>query len=172
MFTIELSKRYSLCNSSGVMFESLFPIGVEHYLLGGLLVGLGISIPFALTGLVAGASTVFTSTWSFFVQKSFFQSEGFVRTRAWRLTLSAGLITGGLLYVLFVNSGDIVVTELHPLRLFLGGVLIGIGTRMSGGCASGHGICGNASLEKVSLVATITFLATAIIVAQLTSMIF
>ncbi len=154
------------------MFESLFPLGINHYILGGLLVGVGIAIPFIFTGLVAGASTVFTSTWSFVNKGSFFQSPGFVATRHWRLALTAGLMTGGFVYIVLFNSGEAVVTEIQPWRLLLGGIIIGIGTRMSGGCASGHGICGNAALEKVSLVATITFLVTAIVVANLTSLIF
>lgn len=131
--------------------------------------GLGISIPFIFTGLVAGISTVFTSSWSYFLSGSFFHQEGFVKTRSWRITLALGLVTGGLMYYFFVANQVPVVTELHPLRLFFGGLIIGIGTRMSGGCASGHGICGNASLEKVSLLATLTFLSVAIVVAHLTT---
>lgn len=154
------------------MIENLFPLGIDHYVIGGLLVGVGISIPFILTGLVAGASTIFTSSWSYFLSGWFFQKDGFVRTRSWRITLALGLITGGFLYYFFVNDGAAVVTEIVWQRLLLGGIIIGIGTRMSGGCASGHGICGNAALEKVSLVATITFLVTAIIVANLTAYLF
>lgn len=33
--------------------EQLFPLGIQHYILGGLLVGVGIAVPFMLTGLVA-----------------------------------------------------------------------------------------------------------------------
>lgn len=153
------------------MIETLFPLGINHYLLGGLLVGVGISIPFILTGLVAGASTVFTSTWSFCLSGSFFQSEGFLKTRHWRLALTAGLLTGGFIFVAFVNPTWAQVTTIEWWRLLLGGIIIGIGTRMSGGCASGHGVCGNAALEKVSLIATLTFLTVAIITAQLTSLI-
>lgn len=154
------------------MIESLFPLGVSQYLIGGALVGVGISIPFILTGLVAGASTVFTSTWSFCLKGSFFQREGFLKTRHWRLALTAGLVTGGFLYVSIINPDWSSVTEIEYWRLLLGGIIIGIGTRMSGGCASGHGVCGNAALEKVSMVATITFLTVAIITAQITSLIF
>ena len=151
------------------MIDVLFPLGLSQYLIGGLLVGVGISIPFILTGLVAGASTIFTASWSYFLPGWFFQREGFVATRSWRITLALGLMTGGSLYYLFVAEGSPTVTDINPVRLLLGGIIVGIGTRMSGGCASGHGICGNASLEKVSLVATITFLVTAIVVAHITS---
>ena len=53
-------------------------------------------------------------------------------------------------------------------RLFFGGLLVGIGTRMAAGCPSGHGICGNAMLEKTSFISTVTFLSVGIVVALLT----
>lgn len=154
------------------MIETLFPLGVSHYLLGGLLVGIGIAIPFLLCGLVAGASTIFTSTWSYVIRWPYFQNEKFLRVRIQRLVLAAGMVTGGVIYLVFFNDGELLVTELSLWRLFLGGVLVGIGTKMSRGCTSGHGICGNASLEKTSMLATITFLLTGILVATLTSFIF
>jgi uncharacterized protein len=47
--------------------------------------------------------------------------------------------------------------------LALGGFLIGFGTRMCGGCTSGHGICGIANLSIRSLIATLTFMAAGMI---------
>ena len=154
------------------MIELLFPNGTEQYLIGGLLVGIGISIPFIMTGLVAGASTVFTSTWSYLLNGSFFQSDTFIKTRHWRLALIGGLITGGFLYASTLGYETNFETSIEPWRLIVGGVIIGIGTRMSGGCASGHGVCGNASLEKVSIVSTVVFLSIAILTAQLAQYIF
>ena len=43
-----------------------------------------------------------------------------------------------------------------------GGVLVGYGTRLAGGCTSGHGICGTALGSKASFVATAVFMSTAI----------
>ena len=153
------------------MIETLFPIGMDHYVIGGLLVGVGISIPFIFTGLVAGVSTTFTSSWSYLLKGSFFSQQNFVSSRLWRLALVAGLMTGGLIYIVFFNNTSPVVTQVESWRLLLGGIIIGIGTRMSGGCASGHGICGNASLEKVSFLATLIFLTVAVVVAHLVTFI-
>jgi len=150
------------------MIETLFPNGIEQYLIGGLLVGVGISSVYILTGRVAGASTVFTSTWSYVLSGSFFKE--FVGSRDWRLVLAAGFILGGFVYYYFIAGGEATVTSLHPLRLFIGGVLVGIGTRMAGGCPSGHGICGNAFFERDSIIATVTFLAVGILVALVTSL--
>ncbi len=149
------------------MIETVFPLGLSHYVIGGLLVGAGIGLVFIFTGRVAGASTVFTSSWSYFLSGSFFKEMS--PTRDWRIALSVGLILGGFAYYLFVADSMATVTSLSPARLLLGGILVGIGTRMANGCASGHGICGNATFSKDSIVATVTFLAVGIATALLTS---
>lgn len=51
--------------------------------------------------------------------------------------------------------------------LFVGGVMVGVGTRMAGGCTSGHGLTGCSRLHPVSLLATATFFGTAVLVSSL-----
>ncbi|BBC35057.1 Transporter [Streptomyces graminofaciens] len=51
--------------------------------------------------------------------------------------------------------------------LFAGGVLVGFGTRLAGGCSSGHGLNGCGRLAPVSIVATATFFGTAVAVSFL-----
>ncbi|MFB6678168.1 YeeE/YedE thiosulfate transporter family protein [Streptomyces sp. NPDC056390] len=51
--------------------------------------------------------------------------------------------------------------------LFVGGVLIGFGTRLAGGCSSGHGLSGCGRLRPVSIVATAVFFGTAVAVSFL-----
>ncbi len=41
--------------------------------------------------------------------------------------------------------------------LLLGGICVGFGTRMAGGCTSGHGLCGTSRLQSGSLLATASF---------------
>lgn len=48
------------------------------------------------------------------------------------------------------------------------GVLIGVGTKIAGGCTSGNGLSGNAMASPASLVATLTFFVTAILVTLAT----
>ena len=43
--------------------------------------------------------------------------------------------------------------------MFAGGLLIGFGTRLAGGCTSGHGIFGLSNLEAPSLISTLSFMA-------------
>jgi uncharacterized membrane protein YedE/YeeE len=53
------------------------------------------------------------------------------------------------------------------VALFLGGVMVGFGTRLAGGCSSGHGLSGCGRLRPVSLVATAVFFGTAVVVSFL-----
>jgi uncharacterized membrane protein YedE/YeeE len=49
--------------------------------------------------------------------------------------------------------------------LFGGGLLVGFGTRMAGGCTSGHGLVGCGAMRPGSLVSTACFFGTAIVVS-------
>jgi uncharacterized protein len=51
--------------------------------------------------------------------------------------------------------------------LFVGGVMVGFGTRLAGGCSSGHGLSGCGTLRPVSLLATAVFFGTAVLVSFL-----
>lgn len=84
---------------------SLFPFGWQHYLLGGLLIGSAVALLFVFTGLIGGMSTVFSSTWSFVVQRPFFQQARFTDSRGWRLVYALGLILGALVWWLGFADG-------------------------------------------------------------------
>jgi uncharacterized membrane protein YedE/YeeE len=92
-----------------------------------------------------------------------------------------GLIAGATMFALaaggpdFHGSGWLTETFTGPsgtliiVALLLGaGVLIGLGTKIAGGCTSGNGLSGNAMLSPASLVATMTFFATGIAVTLIT----
>lgn len=145
--------------------ETLFPQGVWHYLAGGMLLGLAVSLAFGLSGLVTGMSTLFTSTWSYVSRAPYFHQERFRDTRQWRLALAAGLILGGALYLL--AGGTPFETHVRWWQLLLGGFIAGFGARLGNGCTAGHGICGMASLQLPSLLAVVTFLVTAMATARL-----
>jgi len=148
------------------MIESLFPNGPWHYLAGGLLIGSAIGALYLLAGLVGGLSTFFSASLSWVARLPALQQAKLLESRNWRLAYAVGLILGGVLFAASLGhfGGS---TRVPPLFLLAGGVLIGFGARLSDGCTAGHGICGLASLRWPSLVAVITFLSTAIIVAQL-----
>ncbi|MCU4801753.1 YeeE/YedE family protein [Halobacteria archaeon HArc-gm2] len=166
----------------------LFPNGISRYAVGGLLVGLGAVVIYLGTGIAAGASTFLESTLSYVSSQSRFQQ--YVSSRDWRVVFTLGIILGAAVFAATVQSGVITtslyeagttgqlydvagvtlwMTEVQPWRLFLGGILVGIGTRVGKGCTSGHGVCGVGSASKTSIVGVITFLTVAIGTAQVVS---
>jgi len=142
-----------------------FPLGLDHYIIGGILVGFGVAVIYLTTGIVAGASSFFSSTWSWFSRVAYFNQPMYTNARVWRLVFTIGLIIGAAIFAL--ASQDLFVTQVQGWRLFVGGMLVGFGTRLSRGCTSGHGICGLASWSFPSVVAVLTFLAIAITTALL-----
>lgn len=85
---------------------------------------------------------------------------------AWRLAVLLGLLSGGALLA-FTNPGAFDSAALKPPALiFLAGLLVGVGTRIGGGCTSGHGVCGVARFSPRSLVATMVFVGVGMITAS------
>ena len=115
-------------------------------LTGGILIGFSASMMLLFSGRIAGVSGIFGGM--------LFQQG---KERAWRLSFITGLIFGGiLLYAInaefFENSSG-----RGLLAVNIAGFLVGIGTRIGGGCTSGHGVCGIGRLSVRSIVATVTF---------------
>jgi uncharacterized membrane protein YedE/YeeE len=91
---------------------------------------------------------------------------------AWKVRYFIGLLLGALLAALLRGGPTlrpgyepllaVVPLALAPIVLFIGGMAMGYGARWAGGCTSGHGISGSASLSPGSIVATLTFMGTAI----------
>ena len=87
--------------------------------------------------------------------------------RAWRASFIAGLIAAGFAWHLF--AGPAPVREGFGLGwAAAAGLLVGFGTRVGGGCTSGHGVCGLGRFSLRSLVAVAVFMATGIVAAIVT----
>jgi uncharacterized membrane protein YedE/YeeE len=140
-----------------------FPNGISRYAVGGLLVGLGVAVIYLGTGISAGASTFLESTLSYVSSRSRFQQ--YVASRDWRVVFTLGIVLGAAVYAV-VYQGGAWTTDVQPWRLLVGGVFVGVGTRVGKGCTSGHGVCGVGSASKTSIVGVITFLLVAILTAQ------
>lgn len=123
-------------------------------LIGGVLIGLGSLIAFAATKKVPGISGIFGRVLR--------PKRGDV---AWRLTMLLGLILGsGIAIWLIPGSSDYVVSEDRSLPIMaIAGLIVGFGTRLGGGCTSGHGVCGMSRGIRDSIVATLIFMATAML---------
>ncbi|MCB9362891.1 YeeE/YedE family protein [Candidatus Woesearchaeota archaeon] len=148
------------------MVVELFPLGIWHYLIGGLIIGLGMGIAYLMSGIVAGASSLFTVLWSFVDKK--FCNKDMLASRDWRIYLAIGTVLGGFVFMLFSGASS---TQIEWWRLLLGGFIAGLGARMANGCTSGHGICGLSSLQLSSLISVVIFLVVALITANVLRMV-
>lgn len=124
-------------------------------LIGGLLIGFSTLLMIRLLGKIAGISGIVGQLWS--ADKD---------DRAWRFAFVAGLLVSPLLYALFSPLPETSVVTSTPW-IIVAGLLVGFGSRLGSGCTSGHGVCGLSRLSLRSLVATLTFMATAILVVWL-----
>jgi len=169
----------------GVAAE-LFPNGISRYAVGGVLVGLGTVLIYLGTGITAGASTFLESTLSYVSEQERF--ERYRPSRDWRVVFTLGIVGGAAIYAATFQSGlvssglyaagttgelrevggvTVWLTDVQPWRLFLGGILVGVGTRVGKGCTSGHGVCGVGSVSRTSLIGVVTFLFVAMVTANL-----
>jgi uncharacterized membrane protein YedE/YeeE len=144
---------------------ALFPDGVVSYAVGGLFVGLGVAVIYLGTGIIAGASTFLESTLSYASRLPRFNRGTYLASRDWRLVFTLGIVLGAAVYALTVGPGGW-TTAVQPWRLLVGGVLVGVGTRVGKGCTSGHGVCGVGSLSRTSITNVVTFMAFAVGTAQ------
>jgi uncharacterized membrane protein YedE/YeeE len=127
--------------------ENFTPVSA---LAGGLLIGVSAALLLWLNGRIAGISGIAGGLIS-----------GAASDRPWRALFLIGLIGGVALYRL--AGGPLEEIELTPSLPLLaaGGLLVGIGTRIGGGCTSGHGVCGLGRLSPRSIAATVTFIVAA-----------
>ncbi len=115
-------------------------------LTGGFIIGFSVFLFFILNGRITGISGIASN---FLISKD---------NRIDNLLFLIGLILGPLIYSYFTNQ-KIEISITNSLFLLIGGgVLVGLGTRISGGCTSGHGISGVGRFSLRSIIATITFM--------------
>lgn len=121
-------------------------------LLGGLLIGLAVTIMLLFNGRVVGISGIIA---------------GLIKPQQqdtlWRFTFVLGLVIGGLILNFSwpsVFQNTIVASN---MQIIIAGFLVGFGTLLGNGCTSGHGVCGISRLSPRSLIATFVFMLTGIV---------
>jgi uncharacterized membrane protein YedE/YeeE len=123
--------------------------------IGGALIGLAAVLLMIATGRIAGISGIFGGLIN-------------MPDRGWRLAFIAGLIAAPLTGPL---AGYAFAEPQMPASwtvVMIAGLLVGFGTRLGGGCTSGHGVCGVARLSPRSIVATAIFMGVAVVVVAIT----
>jgi len=117
-------------------------------LTGGILIGLSAVLLMGGLGRVAGITGIFGTLLGRWKPDN-----------AWRALFILGLLAGTILTSLLGGfDSDSMKFPGNPLTTVVGGVLVGLGTVLGGGCTSGHGICGIARLSVRSSVSTAVFM--------------
>ena len=124
-------------------------------LTGGIIIGFAVAIFFYFNGRLVGISGIASNALT---------EE---RNKLDNILFLIGLIIGPIIYALFTQEEISISISNSYLLLIFAGLLVGIGTRISGGCTSGHGISGIGRFSVRSLVATITFMIVGIITVYL-----
>ena len=119
--------------------------------VGGILIGLAVIIFLVGNGRIAGISGI--------VDNLFFSKDN----RIDNILFIVGVILGPIIYQVVTKSIiPFSITTSIPV-IILGGIFVGVGTKIGSGCTSGHGICGISRFSIRSIVATLVFLITGIL---------
>jgi uncharacterized protein len=125
-------------------------------LIGGSLIGIASALMLRLNGRIAGVSGIV---------------GGLLRPArgdaAWRAAFIVGLVLGALAFSALGGNVDHIVIEADYALLVVGGLLVGFGTRLGGGCTSGHGVCGLSRLSPRAFAATALFMTSAAVTVYL-----
>ncbi len=131
----------------------------------GPLIGLMVPSLLLFTGKTFGISGSFRRIDAICLPKS---KLSYLRTDRWRdyiwqLLMVAGIVIGGYIgnHLLSAEPVPFLPESYYNtsgvIKLVIGGILVGFGTRYANGCTSGHTIMGLSNLRWPSLVATISF---------------
>ncbi|ELV8721525.1 YeeE/YedE family protein [Vibrio harveyi] len=125
-------------------------------LLGGVMVGASAVVLMLFNGKTAGISGILNGA----VENA---------DRVWRIVFLIAMALGGV-FAVYALGGYVSTEYSGSLGLVaVAGLLVGVGTRIGNGCTSGHGICGMGRFSIRSVVATCTFMATAMLTVLLVS---
>lgn len=135
------------------MFETTLiatPFTPYASLGGGVLIGVASILLMLTLGRIMGATGILAGLFTFSSGNDF----------AWRAALLAGMVTAPVLMLFVTGSMPSVEVPVSTMMMVLGGLIVGVGVTLGGGCTSGHGVCGIARLSPRSIAATITFMVT------------
>ncbi|WP_295074387.1 YeeE/YedE family protein [Tabrizicola sp.] len=119
---------------------------------GGALIGLAAVLLMALHGRILGATGILGGLLRFDDPTDW----------SLRAAIIAGMAAGPLVWLVLVGELPVIDLPVPNWGVVLGGMIVGVGVSYGGGCTSGHGVCGIARFSRRSLVATASFMATAI----------
>jgi uncharacterized protein len=123
--------------------------------IGGALIGFAAALLMLTIGRIAGVSGIVDGLIS--------SAEG----RGWRAAFVAGLVLAPVISGLVGFTLSVPRMPASWVLVAGAGLLVGFGSRLGGGCTSGHGVCGIARLSPRSIAATLIFIGTAMVVVAI-----
>ena len=123
-------------------------------LIGGALIGLASALLMATNGKIAGISSI--------VHRAFFLRG----EESWTVWFVFGLMLGPavMLVLGWVSLPNI---DIDWGSIIVGGLLVGMGTKVGSGCTSGHGVCGMGRFSVRSVVAVAVFMSVGVMTVLL-----
>jgi len=141
----------------------------------GPLIGLTVPLLLFLSGKSLGISSSFRHYCSILLPKStlaYIRNNNW-RAESWNLIFVVGIIVGAFIAANFLSASRPIFlpTQYYStggmVKLLIGGIFVGFGTRYANGCTSGHTIMGLSNLQWPSLVASIGFFVGGLIMTAL-----
>lgn len=121
-------------------------------LAGGALIGLAAVLLMAWHGRILGATGILGGLLRFNDPDDW----------SLRAAIVAGMASGPLVWLVLTGQLPLIDLPMSNAAIVIGGLIVGVGVSYGGGCTSGHGVCGIARFSRRSMVATASFMATAI----------
>lgn len=122
--------------------------------IGGVMIGLASALLMATNGRIAGISSI--------VHRAFF----FRGEESWTIWFVLGLMLGPAV-MLLIGWVSPPTVDIGWGSIILGGVLVGMGTKIGSGCTSGHGVCGMGRFSARSVVAVVVFMSVGVMTVLL-----
>ena len=122
--------------------------------IGGALIGLASALLMATNGKIAGISSI--------VHRAFFLRG----EESWTVWFVLGLMLGPAVMLVsgWVAPPNI---DIGWGSITVGGLLVGMGTKIGSGCTSGHGVCGMGRFSVRSVVAVAVFMSVGVMTVLL-----
>ena len=152
---------------------------VLHWAIAGIGLGLVTLVLLAVSGQRLGVSTGFENLCSLVLRAPYLRRDEVRGSQGYRLPFIGGLVLGGLLSAVlgggWAPTWDLGLFDQHigwgPAGklawMFGGGLFIGFGTRLAGGCTSGHGIFGISNGERSGIISTLAYMGAGLVVTNL-----
>ena len=141
-----------------------------HWAVAGAGIGLVTLLLLFTTSHRLGISSGFEDVCSLVLRTPYLRRAEVLSGRGWRLPFLGGLLLAGALSA-WLAHGWTPTWDLgrfdaafgwgpagKSVWMFAGGLFIGFGTRLAGGCTSGHGIFGMSNFERASIISTLAFM--------------